>query len=158
MGHGPARTLETASGPLPELDEATAARLSAALEKLDAADPVYAEQREQERIGLMAKEWNAVCREIDDHLRTIGKMLIQSHQLNLDIGSDGGGLAQKPFMEDLRMKFPKLQFTMNIDDRTVVARCGDASYGTVPLGEVDFDFCLKAVCDWAEGEALKLVQ
>lgn len=155
MGHGAARELESATGPLPELDAALAEKLTAALEKLDAADPVFAEQRENERVGLMAKEWNGVCREIDGHLRTIGKMLIASHQLNFDIGSDGGGLAQKPFMEDLRMKFPKLQYTLDVATRQVMARCGRDIYGTTELTSVDFDFCVQTVCDWSVGEAAK---
>ena len=149
MGHGAARELESATGPLPERDEATSAKLSAALEKLDASDPTYAEQRENERIGQMSKEWNGVCREIDGHLRIVGKMLVKSHQLNLDIGSDGGGLAQKPFMEDLRMKFPKLQFVLDIDSRQCIAKCGDASYGSVPIDGISFDYCLNATVDWA---------
>jgi hypothetical protein len=156
MGHGPARELEGATGPLPELDEALAAKLSAALEKLDAKDPVYAEQREQERIGIMAKEWNGVCRDIDGHLRIVGKVLVASHQLNLDIGSDGGGLAQKPFMEDLRMKFPKLQFVLDVAKGRVYARCKDAEYGSAPLEGIDYDFCINAVCAWATAEATKL--
>jgi hypothetical protein len=157
MGHGAARELDTGSGPLPDLDEALSAKLSAALEKLDAADPDFAEQRENERLGLIAKEWNGTCRVIDGYLRTIGKMLIQTHQLNLDIGSDGGGVAQKPFLEDLRAKFPKLQFVMVIEEEKVIARCGESIYGSSPLDEVSFDFCIESVCNWAAGEALKHV-
>jgi len=157
MGHGAARELESAGGPLPELDEANAAKLTAALDRLDEADPVFKEQRDDERIGQMSKEWNGVCRDIDGHLRIIGKMLVASHQLNLDIGSDGGGLVQKPFMEDLRDKFPKLQFALEVESRKVIAKAGDTQYGSVALLDVDFDFCLQATVDWAVGEALKLV-
>ncbi len=155
MGHGAGRELEGATGPLPELDDALSAKLTDVLNELDAADAEFAEQRENERLGLMAKRWNTTCRGIDDHLRTIGKMLMHSHQLNLDIGSDGGGVSKKPFIEDLRMKFPKLQFTMAVEEEAVIARCGESTYGSIALADVTFEFCVEAVCNWAMGEAKK---
>jgi len=155
MGHGAGRELEGGGGPLPELDEAISAKLTDALDKLDAADAEFAEQRENERLGLMAKQWNTTCRGIDEHLRTIGKVLMQSHQLNLDIGSDGGGVSKKPFIEDLRMKFPKLQFTMVVEEEAVVARCGESTYGSIALDGVTYEYCVDAVCNWAMGEANK---
>ena len=155
MGHGPARELESEAGPLPTLDPALAAKLTAVLDALDARDPEFKAARDEERLGLLIKQWNGTCREMDGYLRTIGKVLVQTHQLNLDIGSDGGGLAQKPFIEDLRMKFKKLQFKLD-NDGTVRAVSGDDAIGSVAIDAVTYDTVLSLVVDWVAKSAAKV--
>jgi hypothetical protein len=155
MGHGAARELEGAGGPLPELDPALAAVLTDVLNKLDARDPVYKAAREEERLGLLIKRWNGICRDLDDHLRVIGKVLINTHQLSLDIGSDGGGMSQKPFLEDLRQKFTKLQFRLEGDGMIGVV-AGDLKVGRGSPDEVDFDWTMRMVVEWVVQSAARL--
>lgn len=154
MGHGPARELSTESGEIPDLRPELAAKLSAALDKLDAVNADFKQKRDDERLAQLVKSWNKTCREIDDHLRLVAKVLIASHQLSLDIGSDGGGFTTKPFLEEMRDIFPKLQFRLN-EDGTVDAVCAGEHLGKRKVADIDYAWIEEMAVDWAARSALK---
>ncbi|MCB9685224.1 MAG: hypothetical protein H6738_06615 [Alphaproteobacteria bacterium] len=155
MGHGPARELSTESGEIPELRADLAQKLSAALEKLDATNAEFKQKRDDERLAQLVKSWNKTCREIDEHLRLVAKVLIASHQLSLDIGSDGGGFTTKPFLEEMREIFPKLQFKLN-EDATVDAVSDGVHLGKRPVAEIDYAWLEEMAVDWAARSAIKV--
>ncbi len=152
MGHGPARELGGDTGPLKDLNPELAKRLTAALDRMDTVDAEFKKSRDDERLAQLVKAWNKICREIDGYLRDMAKVLIASHQISLDIGSDGGGIATKPFMEDMRLKFPKLQFKLN-EDGIVEAVAGDMKYGRIPVNDIDYEWVEKMCCEWVIASA-----
>jgi hypothetical protein len=147
MGHGAARELESASGPLPDLDPALAERLDVAMAKMDTLDAEFKSSRDDERLAQMSKRWNAVCKQVDADFRTIAKVLVNSHQLSLDMGSDGGGIAIKPWMEDTQGKFERLSLRLTADD-DVVASIGGRDFARGKPEDVDFDWLMKLVVEW----------
>ena len=154
MGHGPARELSNESDDIPDLPPELAAKLTAALDQLDASNPEFKQKRDDERLAQLVKSWNKTCRSIDESLRVIAKVLIASHQLSLDIGSDGGGFTTKPFLEEMRETFPKLQFKLN-EDSTVDAVSGDMHLGKCNVHEIEFDWLLEMAVEWASRAAIK---
>ena len=123
MGSGAARELEAKVSSDRSMDPELSARLRSALEKLDKMDPDFKAGRDDERTQQLTKAWKGKCKEIDGMLRELGHVLINTHQVALDVGSDGGGRDTRPFFEDLAGKFPKLDFRLQGDK--VVAVCNN---------------------------------
>lgn len=157
MGHGPARELSSESTEVRPLNPALAPKLTAALAKLDAVNSEFKQRRDDERLAQLVKSWNKTCREIDEHLRAIAKTLVASHQLSLDIGSDGGGYATKPFIEEMREMFPKLQFKLN-EDSTIDVVCAGDLIGKGSVAGVCYEWIEEMVVEWATRMAVKVAE
>lgn len=151
MGHGPARELARAEDKEVELNAELSARLDVALARLDKLDARFRAAREEERFAQNTKIWNRLCAEIDGHLRTMAKVLFTSHQLNLDIGSDGGGMKARPWMEEMGQTFERLWF--KLDGGQVVASSGARTIATAKLKEITYAWVERAVVDWVVGSA-----
>jgi hypothetical protein len=123
------------------------ARLDAALEKVDKRDQKFKAARDEERFAQTSKAWNRLCAEIDAHLRAVAKAVVQSHQLNLDIGCDGGGINAKPWIEEMGGVLERLSY--KVDDRSIVAFTKRAVIATIPIkGGVSYDWIEGTVVDW----------
>jgi len=146
MGHGPARELQTATEEPPELDPAIAKRMAEALNKLDALDPEFKASRDEERDAQMSKNWGRKCKDINDHLRTVARVLIRSHQVGLDNGSFGGGRQTQPWIEETQGKLGRLMFQLAGDEVQVVS--GEKLLGRGTLDEVTYDWIERMVVKW----------
>ncbi len=120
--------------------------LSEALAKLDATHEAFRESREEERQQQLVKLWNQKCRQIDDWFRAIAKVLINSHQLSLDMGSDGGGRSTRPWLEETSQAFARL--TLSLEDEEVVARTGDQEVLRGPVDRLSYEWIEEAVIQW----------
>jgi len=150
MGHGAARELATETGPLKPLPEALSAKVGEALAKMDAHDEGFKERRDDERYTQNVKKWGRVAKGMDAHLRTIAKVLIDEHQLSLDIGSDGGGANTRPFLEESSLAFERLYFKLK-DGVEVHATYKDESFmqGTTEDAQ-SYEWIEEAACKWVE--------
>jgi hypothetical protein len=151
VGHGPARELASNDQELVELDTEQAARLDAALERIDRISAKFKAARDEERTSQTTKLWHRRCAEIDAHLRAMAKVLIGSHQLNLDIGSDGGGLKARPWMEEMGQTFERLWF--KVEGTNVVATSGSRTIATTRVKDIDYAWVAQVVVDWVVGAA-----
>ena len=125
------------------------ARLGAALEQMDHLDPQFKANRDEERNMQMVKIWNRTCSTIDGHLRALAKVLINSHQLSLDMGSDGGGRSTKPWLEETSMRFERLVF--RLEGQQVVVTSGDRAIGRGSIDDVSYDWIEEMVVAWVIG-------
>lgn len=146
MGHGAPRELEQNDEPERSLDPAVHAELSRALDKMDRSNPAFKASRDEERGAQIVKLWNRTCKEIDAHLRALARVLINSHQLSLDMGSDGGGRGTKPWLEETSMAFDRLVF--RLEDGTVLATTGDRVLTRGSIDDVSYEWIEAAVVAW----------
>ena len=147
MGHGASRELEGPSGPLPELDPEVSKRLEGAMQKMDALDSQFKSNRDDERLAQTSKLWNLASKEIDAHLRTIAKVLVQSHQVSLEPGSDGGGISIKPWLEDTAGKFQRLTFRLT-ESQELIASIGSKDFATGTLDSISHEWLVNIVAEW----------
>jgi len=122
------------------------------MQRLDAMDGAFKEARDEERFMQRVKAWNATCKEIDAHLRTIAKVLINAHQFSLDIGSEGGGKNTRPWLEEVGMTIPRFYLQLE-EDGSVTATCDGRKISSCGLHEVDYPWVERAVVEWAVSEA-----
>ncbi|HHO50156.1 MAG TPA: hypothetical protein ENK18_04600 [Deltaproteobacteria bacterium] len=146
LGLGASRELKQQDRPQRPLEPELHERLTTALDKLDQLNPAFKASRDEERGAQMVKLWNRTCKDIDAHLRTLAKVLIDSHQLSLDMGSDGGGRGTRPWLEETSMAFQRLIF--RLEDETVLATTGDRILARGSLDEVTYDWVQSAVVAW----------
>jgi len=154
MGHGAARELDGPDGPLPELASELSAKLGTAMQRLDGMSAAFKEARDEERFMQRVKAWNSTCKEIDAHLRTIAKVLIDAHQFSLDIGSDGGGKNTQPWLEETAMTIPKVHFRLEEDGKVSAASDGRVIM-SCEMDEVSYAWLERAVIEWAVSEAMR---
>ena len=147
MGHGPARELSQGSTRDLSLSPELSAKLGPALARLDAADARFKGARDEERFAQMSKAWQRLCTEIDGHLRHVAKVLLHHHQFALEVGSEGGSVNAKPFMEENGGALERLYFKLK--DGVAVAVVGDRTLSTTTLAEVSYEWVESAVVDWA---------
>lgn len=146
MGKGAARELSHSDDEPQPLEEDLAQRLAEALEKIDRIKPAFKSTRDEERYAQMSKAWHRLCGEIDAHLRQVGKSIHASHQLSLDVGSDGGGINTKPFIEEISGAFERLVF--RLEDTKVLATSAGRSILVGTVADVSYDWIKRAVVDW----------
>lgn len=120
--------------------------LAKALRVMDEHHPSFKDNRKEEKDSQLTKMWNRKCREIDDYLRAIAKVMIDSHQLSLDMGSDGGGRGTRPWLEETNQAFDKLY--IKLDNEEVVAVTGDTELLRGPVGRLSYDWVEEAVVNW----------
>lgn len=147
MGHGPSRELAQGNDreippPSPEL----LAKLDEALGTLDRLDERFKAQRDDERSSQLTKAWHRLGSRIDEELRSLAKVLIASHQISLDVGSEGGGVKARPWMEETGGSLERLYFSLV--DGKVVAQVGKVQLGVTGLDEVDHAWLEKIVVEW----------
>lgn len=129
------------------MSDALSAKLDSALEKVDKRNPKFKAARDEERFSQTSKAWNRLCTEIEQHLRAVAKALVQSHQLNLDIGSEGGGINAKPWIEEMSGVLERLSF--KIDNRAIVATTQRGVIGMTPLKDgITYDWIEGMVVEW----------
>lgn len=153
MGHGAARELAQGDAGGRELEPELVAMLDAALEKLDAKDEKFKAARDEERFAQRSKLWHKACGELDVHLRGVANVLIKTHQLNLDIGNEGGGLKSTPWIEEMAGVLPRLCFSL--DGTTVVASCGGQALASASVQQANYAFVERAVVAWVVAIAEK---
>jgi hypothetical protein len=86
------------------------------------------------------------AKEIDIQLRTIGNAIYKSHQVSIDIGSEGGGHSTRPFLEDLGRKLGRVDF--RLADGKVVARTDGKDLGTIDMHAVTYEWLEQMAVDW----------
>jgi hypothetical protein len=146
VGKGASRELSQAEDVEVPLNEALSARLDAALERLDAIEPKFKAARDEERFAQSSKLWHRACAEMDVHLRTVAKVLIRTHQLNFDVGSEGGGVKASPWIEEMGSVFPRLYF--RLDGFQVLAVSDGRTLATIRLQNLAYEFVEQAVVEW----------
>lgn len=146
MGHGPARELSSGVTRELVLSPELTARLDVALEKLDRMDPKFKGARDEERFAQITKTWHRLCAEIDGHLRHVAKLLISTHQLALEVGSEGGSINAKPFMEENGGALERLYF--KLQDNGIVVVCGPRTLTTQSLKDVTYEWVEEVVVEW----------
>ena len=146
MGHGATRTLAEEGASDRELNEELAKRLTVVMDRFDTLDAEFKAARDDQRFAQRAKHWGQLAKTVDGHLRVLSNVLHESHQLSLDIGSDGGGHSIKPWMEDLGRKFGRIDF--RLDGGNIRARAGTQELGMVPMDQVTYEWCEQMVVDW----------
>ena len=110
------------------------AALQRALARLDQAVPAFKSVRDEERDSQLSKMWSRKCKEIDDLLRVISNTLLESHQVALDQGSEGGGRSQRPWLEETSHSIERLYFQLNGNE--VVATMGSTELLRGPASRV----------------------
>lgn len=146
MGGGAVRNLEEAFVPERPLDPQLSAKIASALARMDQLDADFKARRDDERFQQQVKLWTTTSKVVETYLRAMGNLMHGTHQLSLDIGSEGGGQAIRPFMEDLGQRFPRIYF--KLDGAEIVATVENKPIGRCPLDSIDFDFVEKMVVDW----------
>ncbi|MEQ1570144.1 MAG: hypothetical protein ABMA64_31210, partial [Myxococcota bacterium] len=146
MGKGGARELQSGNQEVAPIRPELAARLEQALGVLDQLNPTFKSGRDEERYAQTTKAWHRVCAEVDHHLRTLGKALVESHQLSLDIGSDGGGVNAKPWIEEIGGSLDRLWF--KLDGAKVVAFFGQRGLGEASLYDLTYEWVEQMVVEW----------
>ncbi len=153
MGHGAPRELGGSQGPLPELPAELATKLTVALAQLDSVNSEFKSARDDERDLQLVKAWNSTCKRIDEYLRTAGKVLINSHQLSLDFGSEGGGKRTSPWVEESGLHIERL--SIKLDGSAVVAVSSDNEIVRGKIEDVSYEWVLRAVVQWAVASVLR---
>jgi hypothetical protein len=146
VGHGPARTLGQETQPDIELAPAHVERLDVALRRIDEVDEKFRAGREEERFAQSSKLWQAKCAEIDEHLRALAKVLIKSHQLNLDIGVDGGSVKARPWISEMSGVLDRLWF--RLEDSQAIATWKDVQIASVAARDLSYAWVESAVVEW----------
>jgi hypothetical protein len=129
------------------LNPELAPKLTQALKLMDQLDADFKAARDEERYAQLSKKWNRVTKEISDMGRQLAKVLIQSHQLSLDVGIEGGGPKAKPWIEETSMKFERLYLVLN-DDSSVDAMFKDEKIGTGHVDELTYEWYEQMVAEW----------
>ena len=127
----------------PQLESA----LEHALARLDATHEQFRDSRTDERNSQMVKRWNQICKEIDGYFRAISTVLIQSHQLSLDMGSLGGGRNIQPWLEETTGTLDRLIIKLDQND-DVVAMVGETELLRGPVDRVSYEWVEEAVVNW----------
>jgi len=154
MGSGAPRELGGPQQELPPVPADLSTKLTFALAKLDQLNAPFKQARDDERSLQTNKAWNAKCKEIDAHLRLGALVLINSHQLSLDIGSDGGGIRTAPWTEETAMAFAKLSIKVE-EDGSIAAVSDGETILSGKMEDIDYDWVLKAMIEWAVKAVLK---
>jgi hypothetical protein len=147
VGHGASRELGGGEVEVPALGPEHASKLDAALGSLDGLDPRFKEQRDEERTSQLTKAWHRLGSQIDADLRLIAKSVIASHQISLDVGSEGGGIKARPWMEETGGALERLYLGLDADGR-MLASVGGRTLGTCTLPEVNYAWLEQVVVDW----------
>ncbi|MCO4746922.1 MAG: hypothetical protein KC912_19145 [Proteobacteria bacterium] len=121
-------------------------RLGSALAKMDSMDPSFKTLRDDERAAQQTKLWKILCKEIDGHLREAAEVVVNAHQVGLDIGSDGGGRDQKPFIEEVNEKFPRLEY--RLQNGKVIAVCNNRGLAQVEMDGIEYDWIEATIVTW----------
>lgn len=127
----------------PQLESA----LEHALTRLDAVNEGFRDSRTDERNSQMVKRWNQICKEINGYFRAISTVLIQTHQLSLDMGSMGGGRAIRPWLEETTNTLDRLVIKLDDNDE-VVAMVGETELLRGPVDRVSYEWVEEAVINW----------
>ena len=146
MGSGEARELGGSIKASHDLNQELSARLGAALTKLDQADPEFKQARDDERLQQQSKTWKALCKDMDVMMRELAFLLINTHQVGLDVGSSGGGRDTRPFFEELSGKFPRLEY--RLQESTVVAVCNNRGIAQTDMNGVTFEWIEQSAVTW----------
>lgn len=146
MGSGDARELSSGVQASHELNGQLSERLGAALSKLDQMDPQFKQGRDDERLQQQSKLWKALCKDMDAMMRELAFLLINKHQVALDVGSAGGGRDTKPFFEELSGKFPRLEFRLQGDK--VIAVCNNRGIAQTEIEGVSFEWLEQSTVTW----------
>lgn len=128
------------------LNPELSARLGRALQQLDQVDPQFKSGRDDERLQQTSKAWKDKCKEIDAMLRELTHIIIQQHQVAIDVGSDGGGRDTRPFLEEMSGKFPKLEF--RLQNAKVVAVCNNRGIAQAEISDVNFEWLEQSAVTW----------
>ncbi|MCB9679010.1 MAG: hypothetical protein H6737_28170 [Alphaproteobacteria bacterium] len=154
MGHGAPRELGGDLGPRKLLEPDDSQALEQALKKYEAGDPAFATSREDERLQQMSKLWVNRCNEIVEDLRSIGKAIVEQHQVLLDTSQDGAGLGATPWIEEAGFKFERLHFRLR--NGPVIAETGMTKIAEVAhMKDATYEWLEKAVVKWLIHEAAK---
>ena len=145
MGSGAARQ-EEQEVEVQELSPQVNTAIARALERLDASNPLFKESRTEERDSQLTKQWNKTCREIDGYLRGLMQVMIATHQLSLDQGSDGGGRNQRPWLEETTGAIDRLY--IKLDGIEAVAYTGDTELLRGPVTRMSYGWVEEAVVNW----------
>lgn len=146
MGSGAPRELKS-GGPVRELPAELHARLTAAVKKMDAVDEDFKQARDDERQSQLAKAWGAMVVQIDGYLREVAEVLINSHQLSLDMGVEGGGRSAEPFFEETGQKFKRLVFSLQ-EDGTIIATSAGRGIARCRMTDVSYEWILRVAVEW----------
>ena len=80
-------------------------------------------------------------------LRQVGRSMIESHQIALETGSDGGGQGATPWMEEGAGALPRLEFTL--EDGKVAAKSDGELVATGPVSrDLPYEWVEKVVTKW----------
>lgn len=147
MGLGPDKHQTTNQVEGRALSPQLNAALERALSRLDQVDERFRDQRAEERNSQMIKRWHLVCKEIDEHLRAIAQVMIESHQLSLDMGSSGGARQIRPWLVETTNTLDRFEIWLDDNDE-VVAQVGDTELLRGPVERVSYDWVEEAVVNW----------
>lgn len=147
MGVGAGRPIEGDEEDGRPLSPQLGAAMERALARLENANDGFRTAREDERNSQMVKRWNRMCREIDGHLRAISSVLIHSHQLSLDMGSEGVGRNIRPWLEETTHALDRLTIKLDPNDE-VVATVGEIELLRGELDRVSYEWVEEAVVNW----------
>lgn len=121
-------------------------RLRTALTRMDSVDPAFKRDRDDERNSQLSKQWNKQSKEINTHLNALAKSLVRAHQLSLEVGSEGGGRAIRPWVGETSMRFDRLYLSLH--DGDVVATYRNDEIDRVPRERVTYEWLEQTVVDW----------
>lgn len=149
MGSGAPRELAKETGPLKDLDEELSKRLEAALKQYEQRDPEFKTSREDEAHQQLSKAWNTRCNDIVEELRAIGKVIVNQHQVLLDMSQEGAGVGASPWIEEAGLKFPRMNIRLKPATGEVVAECEQRPLlKAANMEAADYDWLEKAVVTW----------
>lgn len=136
-----------------ELDPEASARMAAALLHIDRADAAFKQNREETRYSQNVKAWGRLCRVLDAHLRLMGNVFHEAHQLSLDIGVDGQGHAAKPWVEETGKKIPKMY--LRLHEGKVQAISNNMLIAESEIADVTYEWVEACGVEWVvmSGEA-----
>lgn len=147
MGHGAPRELATQQGPLTDLPDELAQRLEGALQKLDSLEPEFGQSRQDERHQQLSGAWMAKSNEIVEHLRTIGKVIVGSHQILTDMAQDGAGISATPWMEEGSNRLERL-IIRNLSGPVRAETSKGVVLEAASMEDVDYAWLERAVVEW----------
>jgi hypothetical protein len=147
MGHGASREL-AGKQELRVLPEGLSKAVAQALTKMDESDEEFKKSRVDERYSQISMLWSNIGVDMAGHLRIITDAILANHQLSLEIGSDGGGLGAKPFVEESSFKIERLYFGLEQEEERMKAYFADTVVSRVALLDITYEWVEKAVCTW----------
>lgn len=137
-------TREVVAEPLdPELSK----RVGAALSKLDVVSDVFKQSRIDERNAQLTKMWMDVNLIIAEQVRLIGIHLMDTHQISLESGTEGGGQGATPWCEEGNGVFDRLEF--RLVDGKIDAVCNEqiVAQGKVSQ-DIPYAWTQKVIAKW----------